>query len=278
VPSIGKVRLAVLTPQHVQRMQHVLADKGLGPKSIDLVRATLSGALTQATRWGLIVRNPVALVERPPDEAEEPKPLTPEQAAAFLVAARGHVLEPLFTVMMATGLRIGEALGLGWQDIDLEKRRLHVRQQLTIIPGEPWALTAPKSKSGRRIIPLIPPALAALRTQRSRVLEMRLRVGEVWTDHNLVFCREDGSPLIGRTVEYQFKRLLEKAKLPAAFTPHTLRHSTATYLMAMGVPHRAIMGHSELAMTVRYEHVLESVLEDAAERLARIFPATGTEG
>jgi integrase len=65
VPAIGKVKLARLGPEHVQRLQNECIDKGLGRKSIDLVRATLSGALTQAMRWGLIVRNPVALVEPP---------------------------------------------------------------------------------------------------------------------------------------------------------------------------------------------------------------------
>jgi len=73
-----------------------------------------------------------------------------------------------------------------------------------------------------------------------------------------------------------FKQLLERAGLPTALTPHNLRHSTATYLMARGVPPRVIMeimGHSSLAMTARYQHLIDGVLDDAAERLAGIFPA-----
>ena len=72
--------------------------------------------------------------------------------------------------MLASGLRIGDALGLRWPDVDLEKQRLHFREQLTIIPGEPWQLTPPKSKSGRRTVGLIPAAMRALGAQRERVL------------------------------------------------------------------------------------------------------------
>ena len=60
------------------------------------------------------------------------------------------------------------------------------------------------------------------------------------------------------------------------FTPHSLRHSTATYLSAMGMPPRVIMeimGHSSLAMTTKYQHVMEGMLDDAADLLANIFPA-----
>jgi len=276
VPVIGKAPVARLSPQDVQKLQTALLAKGLGTNGIDLVRATLSGAMAQAVKWGLAVRNPVPLVDPPHEEEGEPKPLTPEQASALLGVARNHEFEQLFTVMLASGLRIGEALGLRWPDVDLDKRRLQVKQQLTIIPGETWQLTPPKSKSGRRTAPLIPAAVAVLRSQRARVLEYRLRCPTEWPQHDLVFPDELGNALVGRRVERVFKQLLERAGLPTALTPHNLRHSTATYLMARGVPPRVIMeimGHSSLAMTARYQHLIDGVLDDAAERLAGIFPA-----
>jgi integrase len=108
------------------------------------------------------------------------------------------------------------------------------------------------------------------------VLEYRLRVASGWQANDLVFCDELAASIAGRRVERVFKQLVGRAGLPTTFTPHSLRHSTATYLMAMGVPPRVIMevmGDSSLAMTARYQHVMESVLEDAADRLAQIFPA-----
>ena len=241
-------------------------------KRIKLIRACLSAALAQAVRWDLLIRNPVPLVEPPHEEEEEPRPLTPHQAAALLAVARGHEFEQLYTVMLATGLRISEALGLRWFDAeraeqggaDVDAKQIHVRQQLTIIPGQPWRLTPPKSKSGKRTVPLIPVAVAALQAQRKRVLEYRLRCPTDWPDHEFVFCDELGEPIVGRRVERVFKQHLKRAGLlatptrcrtcgrswhskpdttcakpravEATFTPHSLRHSCGTWLTAQRVP------------------------------------------
>jgi integrase len=84
-----------------------MLSKHLGPDTINLTRATLSGALNQAVKWNLLARNPVSLVEPPYDEDNEPQPFTPEQAAAFLQSVAGHEFAQLYTAMLATGLRIG---------------------------------------------------------------------------------------------------------------------------------------------------------------------------
>lgn len=284
-PTIGKTPLAKVGPAQVQKLQTVLLAKNLGVKRIRLIRAALSAALTQAVRWNLIIRNPVPLVEPPHEEEDEPQPLTPEQATALLAAARGHEFEQLYTVMLATGLRISEALGLRWFDpgrselggVDLDGKRLHVRQQITIIPRQAWRLTPPKSKSGRRTIPLIPAAVAAFEAQHTRTLEYRRRCPVDWPEYDLVFCDELGQPIVGRRVERIFKRHLQLAGLPTNLTPHALRHSCGTWLTAQRVPDRVIMGvlgHSSPTMTAKYQHVMEAMVEDAATQLAAIFPGS----
>jgi integrase len=283
-PVIGKVPLAKVGPQHIQKLQAGMLAKGIGVKRIKLIRACLSAALTQAVRWNLLVRNPVSLVESPHEEQEEPRPLTPDQAARLLAVSGGHEFEQLYTVMLATGLRISEALGLRWFDVDhaefggvdLEAKQLHVRQQITIIPGRPWRLTPPKSKSGKRTVPLIPVAIAALQAQRKRRNKYRLRCPIDWPEHDLVFCDELGQPIIGRRVERAFKQHLQRAGLSTDFTPHSLRHSCGTWLTAQRVPDRVVMGilgHSSPGMTARYQHVMQTMVEDAADSLAAIFPA-----
>jgi integrase len=147
----------------------------------------------------------------------------------------------MLVVMLATGMRIGETLGLRWQDVDLVRARLRVVQQQTVLPGQPVQFTAPKSKSGRRTIPLIPAAIDALHAQRARVLAYQLRIqrDREWPAYDLVFPDYLGEPLVGQRVGRRFKELLEDAELPATFTPHSLRHSTATYLMAVGMRRRS---------------------------------------
>src|SRR5438270_760870 len=81
-------------------------------------------------------------------------PLDADQAAAFLRASIGHRYAHLYTFLLASGFRLGEALALGWQDIDLKTGALTVRHTLEKLPVQPWRLTEPKSSKGRRTIPL----------------------------------------------------------------------------------------------------------------------------
>ena len=92
----------------------------------------LRHAFAQALRWGLVARNAASLVEAPRIQRPEITPLDPEQAAVFLKAAEGDRLEALYSVALAVGLRQGEALGLRWQDVDLEKGELRVRVALQV--------------------------------------------------------------------------------------------------------------------------------------------------
>jgi integrase len=260
VPILGKVPLVKLGPEHVQRLQTKLLAKGLSPASVQAARNTLSAALSQAERWQLIPRNPVQLVERPHTEDKEPRVLSRQESDRFLAAARGDDMEYLFMLMLATGLRPGEARGLAWACVGSET--LEVRQQ-SIDLGR--ALAAPKSRHGRRTVPLVPLAHQALAAQRQRPLRGFL--------NDLVFPAADGRPLAARTVRDHFALIAERAGIVGA-TPHSLRHSTGTYLLAAGVPDRVvqeILGHGSAAMTRHYQHVTSSMLSDAGTRLAAYF-------
>src|SRR5207237_7681069 len=132
VPALGSIPLAKLTPQDVHRVQARMAAQQLSPATIGVARAVLSGALSQAEKWELVTRNVVRLVESATHEPREPKVLTPDQAAALRDAAKGEAFEHLFKLMLVTGLRIGEALGLQWRNVDLDGRMpaAHVRQHV----------------------------------------------------------------------------------------------------------------------------------------------------
>src|SRR5258708_6097732 len=89
--------------------------------------------------------------------------------------------------MLATGLRIGEALGLQWSAVNLESKRLQARKQLIEIPRQPRRFGEPKSASGKRSVPLIPAAITALHAQRARVLQYKLVAASPSQHQDLVF-------------------------------------------------------------------------------------------
>jgi integrase len=118
--------------------------------------------------------------------------------------------------------------------------------------------------------------VAALQAQRKRTLGYRLQCPAEWPEEDLVFCDELGRPIVGRRVERVFKQHLKRAGPPTGLTPHSLHHSCGTWLTAQRVPDRVIMGilgHSSPTMTARCQHVMQTMVTDAADRLAQIFPA-----
>jgi integrase len=158
---------------------------------------------------------------RPCGRAEGPSkegaPLEPAQATVLLATAADQPISALVAVLLASGLRLGEALGLRWDDVDLEHRRLLVRSTLVRVRGQGWLLGPPKSVSGTRIVPLIPVALDALRTQRDRQQFDRQRAPAVWGDYGaggFVITSSIGTPLDGPNA---LKRVLRQAGLPPAF-------------------------------------------------------------
>src|SRR5262249_23884330 len=157
-----------LTVGQIQRLIDQLQDAGARPNYVCHVQRVLCSALTAAERQGLVTRNVAKLVELPPKEREEVVPLTPEEAERLLQAVQDIRLGPLYTTMLTLGLRVGEATGLRWEDVDLEGREVHIRVQAQK-EGAQWVLKGLKSRSGKRTIPLPARALDAIRGQRARI-------------------------------------------------------------------------------------------------------------
>jgi integrase len=259
VPALGRVRLAKLSPSHLQALYREKLDAGLKPSSVRLMHAVISRALRQAHRWRLVAENAAAATDPPKPTPEEMRPLDAEQVKVLLSAARGHRLEALFVLAVTAGLRIGELLGLRWEDVNLEHGTLRVQRTLSGAKGGP-RFTPPKSGKGRQIR-LTAQAVEALKRHRAAQSAERLKMGSDWHDEGLVFCTATGAPLRRGTVDRDsFKPLLETAGLPKGTRLHDLRHTCATLLLGKGVHPKLVqelLGHSSVAMTLdRYSHVM----------------------
>jgi integrase len=143
--------------------------EGASPRTRELAHAVLRRALAQAVRWGLIVANPCAGVERPKVPKREMKALTAEQTVKLMATARRHRLGALFVVAVATGMRQSELFGLAWEDLDLDEAAVNVQRSLEEIDGN-FRVKEPKSAKGRRRIELPAFAVEALREHRRRML------------------------------------------------------------------------------------------------------------
>jgi integrase len=221
----------------------------------------------------MVSRNDATLVSPPRVQQTEIEPFTPVQAKQFLAAIKGNRLEALYSVAVALGLRRGEALGLRWQDVDLDAGTLTVRVTLQRVSGK-LQLVEPKTSRSRRTITLPQITIKALRTHKTRQLEERLAAGEQWLETGMIFTSTIGTPLEPRNLNRQFTKLLEQLGLPH-MRFHDLRHTCASLLLAQGVHPRVVMetlGHSRISETMdRYSHVIPALQQDAADRLDKLL-------
>lgn len=296
-PGLGHIVLSKLSPQDVQAFLNtkLKARRGnvskrkpnnpdersaeaqdattLSPRTVQYLHAVLRRALGQALKWGLVARNVATLVNPPQVRRLEVQPLSPGEARQLLDAIDGDRLAALYSVALALGLRQGEALGVRWQDVDLDAGTLTVRKTMQRVYGK-LELVDPKTTKSHRTVALPDVAVAALQSHRVRQLEERLLAGSRWQESGLVFATAIGTPLDGRNVTRHFQKLLKDAGLPRQRF-HDLRHTCASLLLSQGVHPRVVMetlGHSQFKLTMdTYSHVIPELQREAAGRIDEIL-------
>ncbi len=187
---------------------------------------------------------------------------------------------PLFHLIAYRGLRRGEAVGLRWQELDLDTGQARITRQVVQL-GWRTEVGEPKTDSGARTVSLDTTTVAVLRSWRVTQVAERDRWGQAWRAAGLVFTREDGSPLHPDLVTDTFARLSQRAGLPP-IRLHDLRHTAASLALQAGVPLKVVseqLGHSSLAITAdTYTSALPAVAQAAAEAVAAVVPRAGAAG
>ena len=186
--------------------------------------------------------------------------------------ARADRLAALWLLAARTGLRRGELLALRWSALDWETATLTIASSRAA--GQHQA-GGTKTLAGLRTIELSAAVLAALRAHRAAQVAERLRAGEVYADHDLLFPTRWGTPLSARNLLRRFKQLAARAGLPETLHLHDLRHTAISHQLAAGValPEvSAAAGHATPAVTTAvYAHWVRRAGATAAERLERFY-------
>ena len=281
-PHIGSVKLQKLTGSQVNALYAKLAEsgsgnarKGLSAMTIRHVHACLHKACKDAVRWGHISRNPLDGADPPRkqgDGTKEMRSWTGEQLRAFLDSVHDDHLSALWHTIAMTGMRRGEAIGLRWQDVDLEAGRLSVRRALVPINRE-VVISEPKTAKGRRVIALDPATVEVLKTQAARQLHEQHEWDEEWVDTGLVFTAENGQALDPESVSRYWRQAVKKAMLPT-IRLHDLRHTHATLALQAGIHPKVVserLGHATVSITLdTYSHAIPAMQEEAATRIAEL--------
>lgn len=272
IPALGRIRLAKLTPQDVQRYMNQKLAAGLSARTVAGHRAVLRKALNDALAWGIVARNAAELASPPKQPKHERRYLTPDEAKYLLTSIQGHRLEPLVITALGLGLRQAEVLGLRWEDIDEEAGVVWPRMQVQRLRGQGLVLRELKSAKSATPLPLPDVVAAALRQQRKRVAELRLAAGPAWQDHGLVFPSAVGTPQDPRNLSRAWDRLRRRIGMDW-LGMHGLRHGFGSLLAARGVHPRVameLMRHSQFSLTMEiYTHVAPDMAREAAREIDR---------
>jgi integrase len=269
--DLGQTRVDRLTPRMVRTWRDWLQspERGLGPRSAAYALKTLQLLLDHAREESeLIVTNPARDVAAPPQRTDyEARIFTLAEARRFLEIIGGHQDEALYLVSVFAGPRQGESLALRDGDYDPDTGVIRFMHTLDWIGGAA-SIEEAKTSTSRRSVRLPVYVVEALARHRSAVDSQRAR--PEWIEYGLLFPGRKGQPLRGSTVYRRFQRLLAANCLPP-LRWHDLRHSSASILLALGVPMQVvqrILGHSSLEMiSKRYGHL---VPELAASELAKV--------
>ncbi|MGH2352259.1 MAG: tyrosine-type recombinase/integrase [Chloroflexota bacterium] len=292
IPALGQLRPAALRPDDVRALYARLRGSGPGQVSANTLRKThyvLKAALQQAVDDGDLPTNVAARVTPPKLVPTEQLALERAEVQRLEVACapkpgehgeHGERLGALWLLAIYTGARAGELLGCTWADLQLEDPlagRWTVRRVLALDETKrPIVTPRAKRRSSLRTLPLPPLVAAALRAHRARQAEERLRAGQHWQPHDLVFCTELGTPYPpSNLLNRDWRRIKALAGLPAAAHPHTLRHTFASTLFALGRPLPEIsylLGHASIATTATvYAHFVNRAPEEAIASLSAYF-------
>jgi len=274
-PSLGRIKLHKLRPDHIQRLYADSSDRGLQPATVKLINSVLRRGLNQAIEWGLLASAPTRSVRLPQVKRLQTTTWNPEQVKVFLSACEDHRLHALFYLALTTGLRQGELLGLLWSDLDWETGTLQIQRQLRRVRTEGLQLRELKTESSRRSIILGAQSVAQLRAHKRLQLEERLVYRRRWkSDSGLIFTNTKGKPVDPTDVVRIFHGLVAQTDLPQ-IRFHDLRHTAATLMLARGLHPKIVqerLGHSSISMTLdTYSHVVPSLQREAADKIEQLI-------
>ena len=283
-PAIGHLKLKDIRADHLNMFYTFLAQPGqnkrtgggLSAKTILEHHRLISTVLDQAEKESLVPFNVASKATLPKVQKKEVNYFQPEQIAAIRDALE---LEPikwktLVHMLLITGARRGEVLGLKWNKVDFEGNKIHICNNILYRADRGIYKDTPKTKTSDRFISLPVETMQLLRRYRSWQAEDRLRLGAYYENQDFVFAQDNGKPMHPDSVTTWLDRFSKRHGLPH-INPHAFRHTMASMLYFNGVDSVTIstrLGHAQVSTTADiYAHVMEEADQKSADILADIF-------
>lgn len=284
IAQLGNFIISELTTGQVQTMINNMKDKELSSRTIRYANTVLHNALEQAVNNDIIVKNVTNAVVLPKQNKREIKALSQEQQKKFIEVCKNNEGGLPFILMIASGIRRAELLGLRWEDVDEKNCSIKIVQSVLRVKdfdnGETKTkliFDTPKTKSSIRTIPIPKSVLKDLLKHKEEQKQDKIELNELglkYQEHNLVFASKTGQPTEPRNLNRKFYKLIKKAGIES-INLHGLRHSFATRLLEEKEPAKVVqelLGHKSIQITLdTYSHVSNNLKREAIEKIDKYF-------
>ena len=199
-----------------------------------------------------------------------------EQIKQLIAAAKGTEMELVIDMELCLGLRRGELLGLWWQDIDWDKKQIHIIRNRVVVNGKS-VLKEPKTENSVRTIDMPDQLVQKLKLHQWACMANKQKLGDAYMETDYIIVHSDGKPIYPEYLSQKLTKLQKKANLPQCRF-HDLRHLCATIMLLQGVNVKVAqerLGHKDITTTMNiYSHVLPSSAREAAEKIGALVFAS----
>lgn len=283
LPYIGYIKLKDVRPQTLNELYSTLSADGmhknggcLSPKTVLEVHRLLHTVFDQAEKELLIPYNPADRVQPPRQRQHTPVFYQPDEVYAILGAL---ITEPplwrmLVILLLTSGCRRGEALGLTWADVDFEHSRIHICRNVLYTVERGVYVDTPKTLNSVRYVTLPESTMAELYNYRAWQESEKARLEGYYVDQGYVFAQDNGNPIHPTSVGAWLRKFAKRHDLPH-LTAHGFRHTMASMLIYNGVDpvtvsHR--LGHDQVSTTTDiYSHMIADADSRSADVIAQML-------
>lgn len=248
----------------------------LSAKTVVEHHRLISTVLDQAEKEGLVPFNAASKATLPKVQKKEVNYFQPEQVAAIRTALEQEPIKwkTLVHLLLITGARRGEVLGLKWDKVDFDGNKIHICNNVLYSADRGIYEDTPKTATSDRYISLPAETMQLLRQYKAWQSGERLLVGEYYQDQGFVFTQDNGKPMHPDSVTDWLSKFSKRHDLPH-INPHAFRHTMASMLYFNGVDSVSIskrLGHAQVSTTANiYAHVMEEADQRNADILANVF-------
>ena len=279
--SAEKIASAVNLPLE-EYFEAVNTDKTLSNKTILHYHRFISSIMNTAVKWQIIVSNPCERVDPPKVQQRTAEYLEADEAVRLLELIENEPIQykTAVTVLLFTGMRRGELLGLKWEDVNFENQTISISRSMLYLPEKGVFEDETKTDSSNRVIKIPNAAANVLDSLRKWQLKQQFTFGTYWNYNDYIFTSQDGSPMHPDTLSSWFHDFIQKTDLPQIHI-HSLRHTNATLSIANGVAVTTVagqLGHANATTTAKiYAHSIKSAQAAAAEMMDDLLSPTGNK-